>query len=179
MKAIVYVPNPVLVAPTKFVTKLDHKTLDLISEMAKTLIQADKPKGVGLAAPQVGVDLRIFVVHEDESNPVQVFINPKIIAQSRETSGIPGKEKRLEGCLSIPNVWGEVKRATWITLKYLDKKGKWREQKFTGFPAVIIQHELDHLDGILFTQRVLEQKGQLYKPGVDEDGKEILEPIDL
>ena len=93
--------------------------------------------------------------------------------------GIPGSDKRLEGCLSIPKVWGMVTRYSWVKVKYLDEKGIERVDKLSGFEATIAQHELDHLDGVLFTRRVIEQKGTLYKPAIDEEGKEILEPIEI
>ena len=90
---------------------------------------------------------------------------------------MPERENKLEGCLSIPKIWGKVKRAKTLSLRYQDEKGNIHKEKFSGFIATIIQHETDHINGILFTQRVLEQKGKLYQTGKDEEGKEVLEEI--
>lgn len=180
MKPIITTPNDVLTTTAQTVVKIDHKVKQIISDMKVTLIKADNPKGVGLAAPQIGISMRIFIIRPQESDPISVFINPSYTTKSKLLiKGIPGKNGKLEGCLSVPKVWGVVTRHRWVTLSYLDETGTARQKKFTGFPAIIIQHEMDHLEGILFTQRVLEQKGTLYKPGVDENGKEVLEPLEI
>lgn len=180
MKPILHTPNPVLVKPAEPVAKIDAEIRRLIAQMKETLVSADNPKGVGLAAPQVGVPLRIFLIRPEEADPIRVFINPQITGRSKVmVKGIPGSDKRLEGCLSIPKVWGMVIRHRWVKLKYLDENGQIREEKLTGFASTIVQHELDHLNGVLFSRRVIEQKGTLYKPGVDENGKEILEPLEI
>ena len=95
------------------------------------------------------------------------------------TDGVPERENKLEGCLSIPKIWGKVKRAKTLTLQYRDEKGTVHKEEFSGFIATIIQHETDHTNGILFTQRVLEQKEKLYETGKDEEGKEVLEEITI
>ncbi|HCM37934.1 MAG: Peptide deformylase [Candidatus Gottesmanbacteria bacterium GW2011_GWB1_43_11] len=180
MKPIITTPNQVLTTRAKPVPKINHKTIQVITEMRDALIKQDQPKGVGLAAPQIGISWRIFLIRPQETDPIRVFLNPQIIVKSKKmVDGIPDADHRLEGCLSIPQVWGSVRRHESVTIKYLDEKGDEITEKFSGFPAVIIQHELDHLDGILFTRRVIEQKGKLYKPGVDDDGKEILEPLEI
>lgn len=86
---------------------------------------------------------------------------------------------KLEGCLSLPTIWGTVKRFETIVLSYLDEQGKSHTRKFSGFLATIIQHEYDHLQGTLFPKRVLEQKGKLYKSKKDEKGKDIFEEIEI
>lgn len=180
MKPIVTTPNEVLVKPTKHVERIDAKTKQIISDMTETLIYADNPKGVGLAATQIGISLRIFLMRPEEDDPIRTFINPVIVEKSKQlVKGIPGSDNRLEGCLSIPKVWGMVKRHLWIKLTFLDVDGISHEEKFSDFEAIIVQHEIDHLDGILFTRRVVEQKGRLYKPGIDDDGKEFLEPLEI
>jgi peptide deformylase len=122
----------------------------------------------------------VFVTRPREKDAIRVFINPEITIRSGDlTDGVPERNNKLEGCLSIPTVWGRVKRATTLTLRYQDEKGESREEAFTGFLATIIQHETDHLNGTLFTHRVLEQQGKFYQAGKDEDGKEILEEIEL
>ncbi len=180
MRSIVHTPNQVLITKTKEVVKVDRKILEIIQDMKEALISADNPKGVGLAAPQIGVNLRIFLMRPEEDGLATVYINPKIIAKSKSiTQGIPGKDNKLEGCLSIPKIWGVVKRNTWIKLDYLDENGQHQTAEFKDFPAIIVQHEIDHLEGILFPRRIIEQKGKLYKSTFDEKGKEILEPLEL
>jgi peptide deformylase len=179
MKPIVKIPNNVLVTVAKPVTSFDKRLTRLIEDLKSTLIMTKNPKGVGLAAPQIGESVAVFIMRPYEKNPIRVFINPEIIARSGETEGVPERENKLEGCLSIPAVWGRVKRASKITVRYQDLQGAKHEETFHGFPATIIQHEMDHLNGVLFTYRVLEQRGKFYQTGKDKDGKEILEEIEL
>lgn len=113
-------------------------------QLGKTMFQAD---GLGLAAPQVAKQLRIIAVNI--SNEAHIFINPQITKKSFF------KNVAQEGCLSIPNVYGEVERPKKITLKYLDRQGKPHKQKFKNLTARIIQHEVDHLDGILFIDKLV------------------------
>jgi peptide deformylase len=175
---IVHIPQSVLSTPAKRITVFDKKLRASIADMKETLLSARNPKGVGLAAPQVGLGLQLFLIHPSAKDPVSVFINPEIIHKEPVTETTK-KSEHLEGCLSIPNIWGDVKRAPALTMKYQDEQGKPHEETFTGFPAVIIQHEYDHIQGVLFTQRVLEQKNKLYQNAKDEHGKEILEEISI
>ncbi len=180
MSQIVKTPNQILIKTAQPVKKIDAKIKSIISDMKKTLAAANNPKGVGLAAPQIGVSLRIFIIKPKENSQTLVFINPEIVAQDENLSlAIDKKSPQLEGCLSIPRVWGQVKRHKSLTLKYQDENGRLHQKEFTGFPAVIIQHELDHLDGILFPRRVLEQKGKLYQLVKDANGKEVLEEMEI
>ncbi len=180
MKPIVHVPNLILTASAQTVTTFDRKLNKLIEDMKATLRATVNPKGVGLAATQVGVGLRIFLTRPTEKTKIRVFINPEIIKKSDElTDGIPERGNKLEGCLSIPNIWGKVRRTSSVTLRYQDETGQVRQEEFSGFLATIIQHETDHVNGILFTQRVLEQKEKLYQVASDDNGKEILEEIKL
>lgn len=180
MKPIVKVPNEVLIKSAKDAQAVDKKIQRLIVDLKETLEKAENPKGVGLAAPQIGVSLRVFAMRPKENGPIRVIINPHILATSKDTvKGIPDRDNHIEGCLSIPNVWGAVERRKEVTLQFLDEDGNEHTEVFKGFPAIIIQHEVDHLDGILFTRRVLEQKGELYQQAKDENGKEVLEPIEL
>lgn len=177
---IVHVPDIVLTTPAKTVRTFDKKLIRLIADMTDSLLATRNPKGVGLAAPQIGEPWRVFVTRPKESDSIRVFINPEIISVSEEkTKGVPGRENKLEGCLSIPHIWGRVKRNIWFILRFQDAQGKTHEQKFTGFLGTIIQHETDHVNGILFTHRVLEQKEKLYQIAHDEKGREILEEITL
>ena len=180
MKPIVKVPNNVLTSPAKAVVYFDKRLTNLVADLKKTLIATRNPKGVGLAAPQIGESARVFVTRPTEKSQVRVFINPVITVSSQElTDGVPQRSNKLEGCLSIPTIWGKVKRASSLTLKYQDESGVTHEESFSGFLATIIQHETDHLNGTLFTHRVLEQQGKFYQAGKDENGKEILEEIEL
>ncbi len=180
MKPIIKTPHQVLTTPTKEVAKIDKKVQQIISELIDTLNGATDPKGVGLAATQIGKSMRIFVIKPTEKNEPSVFINPRFITLSDELlKGIPDDKFKLEGCLSIPNVWGLVNRHKSITLQYMDEKSQEHEAVFSDFEAIIIQHEMDHLDGVLFPRRVLEQCNKLYTITHDTKGEEILTPIDI
>ena len=145
--------------------------------MEKVLIAQDDPPGVGLAANQVGLAISLFLIKPTEKAKTTVFINPKVLKSSdtlveRERKSPVKKTKKrkvkLEGCLSIPRIWGPVKRSDRIFLHYQDLTGKEHLKRFTGFEAIIIQHEIDHLNGIVFTQRAVEQKGQLFREENEE-----------
>ena len=200
MLKIVSAPNPVLSELSKNVGKIDKSILNLLSEMSKALLSAKDPVGVGLAAPQVGIPLQIFIAKPTTKSKIQVFINPKIetsdeqqVTGNKET-GLPteasakvgpqqtSKQKettKLEGCLSLPAIWGEVKRAPTIKISYMDENSKKYAREFKGFMATIIQHEMDHLNGILFPKRVLEQKGTLYKSHKNEKNEDVFEEIEI
>lgn len=175
MLKIVTVPNSALTSSTKPVVEIDNNIKKIVSNMEKVLIAQDDPPGVGLAANQVGLELSIFIIKPTEKAKTKVFINPKIISRTdlfkTKTKKVrPYKKPRvkLEGCLSIPRIWGPVKRADRIFLNYQDLTGKKYLKWFTGFEAIIIQHEVDHLNGVVFTQRSIEQKGQIYREEGDE-----------
>lgn len=191
MLPIVTAPNDVLSKVTSPITKVDHSLLLLIEEMKQALLATFEPKGVGLAAPQVGESLSIFIMKPWEKSPITVMINPEILWISEElTEGVPQRENKLEGCLSLPTIWGNVKRAKSVKLRYqtlpnlpdhpnLPNKLQTRTKTFSGFTTTIIQHEMDHLNGILFPKRVLEQKSKLYKSKKNEKGEEVFEEIEL
>jgi len=143
--------------------------------MEKILIAQDDPPGVGLAANQVGLDLSIFIIKTTLKSKIKVFVNPKILKRTDLFKDSPKKKVRpykkrvkLEGCLSIPRIWGPVKRANRVFLEYQNTTDAVVRKWFQGFEAVIIQHEVDHLNGIVFTQRSVEQKGQLYREENEE-----------
>lgn len=184
MLKIIQAPSEVLSKVSKDIEG-DPPKVDpnFIKEMEKALDSASDPKGVGLASPQVGKSLSLFIAKPTEKSKLQVFINPRIISLIDKTSpkqkGKKRKDKKLEGCLSLKDVWGEVKRFDMVELEYFDQKGIKHIKKFSGFMSTIVQHEVDHLSGILFPKRVLEQKGQLYKSSKDEKGEMIFEPIEI
>jgi peptide deformylase len=178
MKPIVHAPLPVLSTKAATIVQFDKKLLQIIEEMKDTLVNTTNPKGVGLAAPQIGLPLRLFITKPSDRNKIRVFINPHIISHSDKTTGTKTDTSgKLEGCLSIPNLWGKVRRAKSLTLSYQDETGASHTESFTGFMATIIQHETDHTNGILFTQRVLEQQGTFYETTVDKNGEETLSEV--
>ena len=136
--------DPVLRSKAKEIDAVNKKTNDLIDNMFDTMYAED---GVGLAAPQVGILKRIAVVDIQEGNKV-VLINPEIIEAE-------GKTIMEEGCLSIPGETGDVIRAEKIKVKSLNREGKEIEFEAEGFEARAILHEIDHLDGVLFVDKIV------------------------
>jgi peptide deformylase len=186
MLKIITAPHATLATVAEPINKIDNDMRNLITEMVTTLENAKDPEGVGLAAPQVNKSLSLFIVKEDKKSPLKVFINPKItypegINLMEEIKRDKKKKKsvKLEGCLSLNNIWGVVKRYPSVLLTYQDENGIEHTEKFTGFLATIIQHEVDHLNGILFPKRVLEQNGQLYKSSKDKKGETVFEEIKI
>lgn len=180
MLEIVIAPNPVLSEKTKTVKKVDKGIITLIEQMEKSLDSATDPIGVGLAAPQVSKSLQIFIVKPSVKSPISIFINPRLIGKISSKNKIKvSKTRKLEGCLSLPNIWGEVKRYPEILVEYTDETGKIHRRKFTGFMSTIVQHEIDHLNGVLFPKRVLEQKGALYKSAKNEKGEDEFEELKI
>ncbi|MEK7186503.1 MAG: peptide deformylase [Patescibacteria group bacterium] len=180
MVKIISAPHDVLSKKAEPIAQIDDEVKVILSDMKKALLSARDPEGVGLAAPQIGKRLSIFLMKPLAKSKIRAFINPEII---NEEENIPKKKTKgptkLEGCLSLPGIWGEVRRKNTLQLSYLDETGTKHVQQFKGFVATIIQHELDHLNGILFTERVLEQEGVLYKSHKDEKGEDIFEEIEL
>lgn len=185
---IVKTENSILLEKAKEIHKFDKKLLDTISQMNEALKNTTDPVGVGLAAVQVGIPLRLFLARPDEKTDAKVFVNPEIIEKidiqnkDNQNSGKPKRKSQkrlLEGCLSIPSIWGHVQRAKKILIAYRDEKGKKHKRIFSGFMATIIQHEIDHLDGILFTKRALEQNEKLYRSYKNEEGEDEFEEIKL
>ena len=160
--------DPLLRQDAKKVAKVDKKILGVIKDLKDTLKVQKEPEGVGLAAPQIGKSLRIFVA--DYKNFQRVIINPEIleISKSKTEDNKKSKKEILEGCLSLPYYYGPLKRAARIKVKYLNEKGEEVIEIFEGFDAQIILHEIDHLNGILFVDHILEEKKPLYKVEGDE-----------
>lgn len=168
---ILTTPHDFLRKTVKPVAKLDKETIKEVQEMIKTLKSATDPQGVGLAATQVGLDKRIFILLLD-SKP-HIFINPKIEEKSKETfiDHYPDPQDRwLEGCLSIPGTWGFVNRPYQVTLKFqtFDPNSNnpqltQKTQTYQDIQSAYVQHETDHLNGILFTDHIIKQNGTIYK----------------
>lgn len=180
MLKIVQAPHPVLSKNAEPIGKIDASLKKLVEEMTDTLNNAKDPEGVGLAAPQVGKSLRLFIVKEEPESAVEVFINPTVTLLEPIVEEKPKKKKdgvKLEGCLSLKDIWGIVKRSPKVNISYTDLHGKMQEKVVEGFGAVILQHEYDHINGTLFTARVLEQKEKLYHSSKDENGEVVFEEI--
>lgn len=157
--------NPILRKKAKKVIKIDRKILSLIEDMRQTLESQKDPEGVAIAAPQIGKNLAIFVVSFD--NFYRAIINPKILKKSKKLQGKDFDElsskTELEGCLSIPHFYCPLARSQKVKISYTSESGKNIVEEFSGFAARVIQHEIDHLNGVLFTDHVLSQKKPLYK----------------
>jgi peptide deformylase len=146
MLKIITNPNPILRQKAKPITDvLTPEIQKLIPAMINTMLEKD---GVGLAAPQVGQSIKLITVRHKDDN--LVMINPVIIKKSLL------KEWDEEGCLSVPKIFGQVKRCKKVTVKYLDAQGRPQKLSGEGFLARVIQHETDHLDGILFIDKAKE-----------------------
>lgn len=178
------VPDPILRQKSKPVKNLSAGGNKKIQKLAQKMIDLIKtgPEGkrigVGLSAVQVGKPIRLFVAYSKKSQKDLIFVNPKIIWKSKKTvNGIPDKKNKHEGCLSVPGYLGLVKRHQSIKLQYQTLNNQTFKRKFSGFLATVIQHEMDHLDGILFVDRVLKQKSKLYKLEKNKEGEEILVPF--
>ena len=177
---ILSVKEPTLRQKSKKVKKIDKKIKKLIVDMKHTLTAQKDPEGIGLAAPQVGKNLRIFLMKPN--NKTEVIINPEILEKTEKlvvnkiSSGkIDGNKKNtkqkgkiMEGCLSLPHFYGPLARAEKIKIKFMDETGNEKEETYEGINAQIVQHEIDHLNGILFIDRLLEQKGKLFEYSGDE-----------
>lgn len=170
---VLTVPNSLLRVKTKPIKKVTPQLLQTIKLMMETTKTFVDPEGVGLASTQVGLAEQFFVAKIDEQK-FKAFFNPTIEKFSKST------KVYLEGCLSIPDYWGEVIRSAWVDVSYLDKKGQRIKERLRGVPAWIFQHECDHLQGKLFVDLLLEQKGKMYKVvGRDRAGSEIFEEVKI
>ncbi|MBN1932451.1 MAG: peptide deformylase [Desulfobacterales bacterium] len=156
LKVITY-PDKILRKPAKLIQDIDGGIQDLINDMAETMYAAP---GVGLAAIQVGIDKSLLIYDlrsKEEKRSLQVLINPSIIA----SEGTFISED--EGCLSVPDFRANVKRAATILVEGVDRKGNPLRIEADGFLAVVLQHEIDHLSGKLFIDRISPLKRELYK----------------
>lgn len=144
IQKIVTYPAEILEKKCKPVIKFDKKLARLLDDMYDTMIEYD---GVGLAAPQIGLDERIAIVDIDDEMGTIEMINPRILNSSGEQTG-------PEGCLSFPDLFGEVTRPNYVKIEAFDRKGRKYTLEAEEFLARAIQHEIDHLDGILFTNKV-------------------------
>lgn len=181
---IISIPHPTLRNHALAVEHVDKKLIEFIQNLGVTLDATRKPRGVGLAAPQVDKLWRVFVTNlppvrdpNSHAHELRAFINPVIVSTSRgQTLGQDSSDPDLEGCLSIPGVYGPVPRWEWVNLEYQIIENDTlveRSERFAAFPARVIQHEIDHLDGILFTDYILQYELPLYRHG--DNGKGFVE----
>jgi peptide deformylase len=164
IRTILHYPDPRLRRKALPVERITDEISQLIDDMAETMYAAP---GVGLAAPQIGESHRIFLIDvagEDEPSNLLVFINPQIVDSSGEQAG-------QEGCLSFPTITEEIKRKASVTVRALDRQGRPFELSAEGLLSVAIQHESDHLDGVLMIdhmgvlkKRIVHRKMQKRSP---------------
>jgi peptide deformylase len=154
-------PDPVLLLKAKRVKKIDRSILKLIDDMVETM---HATSGVGLAAPQVGVSLRVAVIELPGEETV-VLVNPEIVKRS-------GEIEVTEGCLSVPGYRGDIKRPEKVTVKALDRNGKEFRIKGEGLMAEALEHEIDHLNGVLYIDH-LDSVDNLEKVAPDAETPEI------
>ncbi len=149
---------------SKQVTSFDKALEELINNLTDTLEAQTDPPGLGLSAPQLGALKRVFVARV--RNKIKAFVNPKILKFSKK------EVNYLEGCFSVPELYGHVMRPAEIDLESSDKQGKKSTSHYKGLPARIVQHEIDHLEGVLFIDHIHTQNGKLFKVEKDKRGKE-------
>ena len=165
VKKILLYPNPLLLRNCVKIEKFDENLVSLSKDLIDTMYDAD---GVGLAAPQLGINKRIFVMdcsREDEDKDCRIVINPKIEHQSKEI----GLYK--EGCLSIPGITEEVSRPKVIEVVYQDISGVFQRHSYDGLWSTCFQHELDHLNGKLFIDHLRPMKKILVKNKIKKSSK--------
>ena len=151
---ICHLPDkPGLRRKAKKVSRIDSSIQRLIDDMVETMQQAC---GAGLAAPQVGVPLRVIVLQMPDEEPIAI-INPEIVKRA-------GEQEVTEGCLSIPGYFGEIKRSDSVTVKGQNRQGKAIRIKATGLVAEALEHEIDHLNGVLYVDH-LESRDKLHEVG--------------
>lgn len=157
IKNILEAPNKILSEKSIKVTDVNSKeTLEIIRDLIETAVNQKEPEAAGLAAPQIGFNKRIILVRDFKVLPNsdkllienKIMINPRIISESKVS------DTDWESCLSIPGMYGQVKRPDGIKVTYLDENGNEHKIKARNFFARVIQHEVDHLDGVLFTEKM-------------------------
>jgi peptide deformylase len=152
IRPILTAPDPRLKAVSEPVARVDDETRKLADDLLETMYAAD---GIGLAAVQVGVPKRMLVMdiaQQQGSREPMVFINPKIVWASEEMA------KFEEGCLSVPEIWDDVERPAKIRAEYQDREGKLQTLEADGLLACCLQHEMDHLEGVLFLDHLSKLK---------------------
>lgn len=159
VRKVVIHPAEILEQNCEPVVKFDKKLAKILDDMYDTMIEYD---GVGLAAPQIGLNARIAIVDIDDELGTIEMINPQILETSGEQTG-------PEGCLSFPGLFGEVTRPNFVKIEAFDRKGRKYILEAEEFLARAIQHEMDHLDGVLFTSKVIRYLEEDELKGVESE----------
>lgn len=165
IKPLIILPDPVLRLASKPIETVDSAIKRLADDMLETMYDAP---GIGLAAIQVGEPVRMLVIDvakEEDGKQPQIFINPEVLSFSDERSVYE------EGCLSIPGYYAEVERPAEIKVRYIDKDGKQQTIDANGILATCLQHEIDHLDGILFIDHISRLKREMVVKKFTKAGK--------
>lgn len=166
---ILHFPDPILKQKSRPIQEIDSKILQIVQDLAETMYAAP---GVGLAAPQVGIPCRVAVIDvtpADQPKNLLVLINPEVV-------GSEGECTWDEGCLSVPDCNEEVKRSKKVVVRYQNLRGETSEITGEDLLAIALQHEIDHLDGILFIDRLSPLKRRLIKRKFQKKGKEEKKP---
>jgi peptide deformylase len=176
VREILLYPNDktALRARSETVHIFNKKTRGLIEDLKMTLLAHEN--GIGLAAPQIGVHLRIVIVRlgarqeaDDQAGPPIALINPQIVESGDE-------QKDFDGCLSFPGLYGYTIRPHYLRVRGISEDGKSFDRIFSGFDAVLAHHEMDHLDGVLFIDRI-QSLDDLYRLSTDIHGKSVQVPV--
>jgi peptide deformylase len=161
VQKILIFPHPLLKKRSHRIERIDDTIRGLVEDLIDTMTAG--PGSVGVAAPQIGVSLSACVVDvsnnrngKDNNHGLLIMLNPEITAAS-------GSSVMREGCMSVPDYTGDVERATCITVNYMDLSGTTQNLEASGFEAVAIQHEMDHLGGVLFLDRIISLKTGLFR----------------
>ncbi len=169
LRRILHYPEPLLAQKSAPVEYIDEQIISLVADMVDTMYAAP---GVGLAAPQIGVLKRVVIIDcgtKEEPDLIRA-VNPEII-------GSAGESTEEEGCLSVPDYCACVKRKSWVKVRYQNMLGEWIEQEGEGLLAIAFQHEIDHLDGKLFVDRLSSlKKGMFrkrYKQNLEQQRKQL------
>lgn len=145
IKEVVKNPAKILSTKTKEVEVINEEIIVLLDDLYDTMVEYD---GVGIAAPQINVSLRVAIVELGEERDILEMINPTVLT-------IEGKVIDVEGCLSFPDLYGEVERPEYVRIEACDREGRVYELEASGFDARAILHEIDHLDGVLFDSKII------------------------
>ena len=163
---ILTIPDERLRQKSQEVTNFSKDLEKIITDLVDTIENQHDPIGLGLSAPQIVIFKRIFVARI--RNKIKTFINPRILKFSQKEVPL------LEGCFSVPEIYGHVIRPAEIDIEAQSRHGKIFKNHYKGIPARTIQHEIDHLNGILFIDHVHAQNGKIFKVEKDKKGKEQL-----
>jgi len=165
---IVKYPHPALRRPNALVENFDEKVRQLADNLFTAMYKEDDPPGIGLAAPQVGVNVRMMVynplrtVEAENREGNKVFVNPQIVARSED------KEEDYEACLSFPKIDGQVSRPIWVEIEAVDVDGNPIRERFEGDEARVFQHEFDHLDGVVYVDHLEADERKRVQPKLDK-----------